>query len=152
MLTNTPPPTRSSHPSPTATRDKLSNAEKCNSVDGSSASCSCLASLSVPAGSRVPLEEADADDGRYAKWRELLPNVISGRGRLSDFSALMSVHYIQLSTQAKVKSEKSGSGTSIKDSRFDLLPVKNGLLGRGDGPFSDGDCRLVHIGRQREVG
>lgn len=63
IATSTPPPTLSSHPSPTPTSDNAS----------------------------IPLNRIDTsfEPSLYVHKRELFPNVISGNGRFNLFSALV---------------------------------------------------------------
>jgi hypothetical protein len=88
MDTFTPPPTLSSQPSPTATSARASRVEK-------------RISIRLETGCVVEVAEEVDEEGAYERESELLPNVISGRGRLSDFSALCPADY-QLFSQCVI--------------------------------------------------
>jgi hypothetical protein len=119
--TFTPPPTLSSHPSPTAT-----------SLNAFSVSKMMVVEVEVEAEVKFALprefdengmEEDDGDvaekgvEGSYVRDSELLPNVISGRGRFNDFSALR-----WCSQDALTEGRKDTTHASIS------LPFSMGLL------------------------
>lgn len=100
MDTLTPPPTRSSHPSPVATSSRASNASNLTSVEADDLPVVLGVTFALLVDPRLFDSLTNGrllgpgSFGSYTRESELFPNVISGSGRLSLFSTLVLVRLV----------------------------------------------------------